>query len=610
MKRKRNKDKLPTETAPRLRVPKLCGADVELGNFILGLDLPGGTAFEASRALLAQIDGLPLAHWYEAPGYASLGLARESYLPFNGRYSWPQLDGHAPLTDVRAGCLEPGPGDGLAQPDGFDPQDWGRKFLASNGGCVYIDLNHLEVCLPEVCSAYDHVACWHAMLRIARKARDAADLRMPRGTKLQVLVNNSDGNGNSYGSHLSFLVTREAWDNLFHRKIHQMLYLAAFQASSIVYTGQGKVGSENGSRSVAFQISQRADFFETLSGSQTTFRRPIVNSRDEPLCGRAGRGSLKHGGPSSDLPDAGSPEEPAHRWARLHVIFFDSTLCHVASLLKVGVMQIILSMIEEERVDPGLILEDPVKAVVRWSHDPLLEARAALVDGREVTAVELQLLFLEQAKSFVASGGCDQTVPRAREILALWEDTLAKLHARDFEALAPRLDWVLKLQVLERAMRRQPQLRWDSPEVKHLDHLYSSLDRAEGLYWALETSGFVEKVVTEEEIQWFTANPPGDTRAWTRAMLLRRAGPELAHRVDWDRVQLKSGRGPAPAYRTVELADPLGFTRGEMEPVFSGARSLDDLLDGLGATTERPAFPGEGGDRSSLMEPHCGKETA
>ena len=128
--------------------------------------------------------------------------------------------------------------------DGYNPQDWGRKWF-TNGSCIYIDLDHLELCLPEVISAYDHVAAWQAMLRIAR-APVRGQRKAASGKKYQVLVNNSDGQSHSYGSHLDFLVTRRAWEEIFHRKLHPLLFLAAFQASSIVYTGQGKVGSENG----------------------------------------------------------------------------------------------------------------------------------------------------------------------------------------------------------------------------------------------------------------------------------------------------------------------------------------------------------------------------
>jgi hypothetical protein len=127
-----------------------------------------------------------------------------------------------------------------------------------------------------------------------------------------------------------------------------------------------------------------------------------------------------------------------------------------------------------------------------------------------LTAAELQMLFLEDARKFVEQAGLDEIVPRAGEILDLWEDTLAKLHARDTAALAHRLDWVLKRCALERALERRSDLDWDSPEIKHLDQMYSSLDEAEGLYWAYERNGAVERVATDAQIEWFARNPPED----------------------------------------------------------------------------------------------------
>jgi Pup amidohydrolase len=536
------------------RLPKLCGADIELGNFVLGLHSQRGTGYEASRLLLGQIDGLPRVEKFrgESCECPACRHARES----------------SELSQSFGPAKWSSQGNGAAQAV-VNPQDWGRKYLASNGGCVYVDLDHLELCVPEVLSAYDHVACWHAMLRIARGALESANEKLPRGKKIQVLVNNSDGRGNSYGSHLDFLITRRAWDNIFRRKIHYMLYLAAFQASSIVYTGQGKAGSENDAPEVSFQLSGRADFFERLVGEQTTHNRPIVNSRDEPLCGSRA---------------SGGDDDPAERMARLHVICFDNTLCHVASLLKVGVMQIVLAMIEAEQVNIELLLDDPVDALMRWSHDPTLQAQAIMTTGGELSAVALQLRFLEEAKRFVTGGGCDEVVPRASEILALWEDTLVKLQAGDFESLAPRLDWVLKLSVLQQVLDQNPDLTWGSPEIKHLDHLYSSLDPSEGLYWAYERAGFVERVVTDEQIERFTVSPPEDTRAWTRAMLLRWAGPDDVDDVDWDAIRFKTGyEHYRTIYRRLDLASPLGFTKEASERAFEDATTLDELLDLLGA---------------------------
>lgn len=551
--------------------PKLCGADIELGNFVLGVETNRGTGFEASRLLLREIDGLPRANTYRGEACNCAGCTKE----------------REALESAGSGKGKRGAagGNGGRQIT-INPQDWGRKYLPSNGGCAYIDLDHLELCIPEVISAWDHVACWHAMLRIARTAMVNANKKLPAGRQIQVLVNNSDGRGNSYGSHLNFMITRRSWDNIFRRKIHYMLYLAAFQASSIVYTGQGKVGSENGAPEVNFQLSQRADFFERLVGSQTTHNRPIVNSRDEALCGRS----------SSDESD------DAEEMARLHVIFFDNTLSHVASLLKVGVMQVVLSMIEAEDVNINLLLDDPVEAVLTWSHDPALLARAPLTSGEEITAVELQFRFLDEAKRFCAGGGCDGSVPGAAEILALWEDTLLKLQAGDLEALAPRLDWALKYSILQGVIDQRPDLSWESPEIKHLDHLYSSLDSSEGLYWAYENEGIIERLVAERAIEHFTANPPEDTRAWTRAMLLRWAGPDAVDYVDWDSIRLRVGyERYRTIFRRLDMASPLGLTKANADACFETAGTLDELLDGLSADDREMRNEGKSATTRTIM---------
>jgi len=427
-----------------------------------------------------------------------------------------------------------------------NPQDIGRKFLGSNGGCVYIDLDHLEVCTPEVLSAHEFVAAWHAMLRIARDAMTAANAKCRPGQRIMVLVNSSDGRGNAYGSHLNFLVTRRLWDDLFVRRLHPDLFvLIAYQVSSIVCTGQGKVGAENGRPDVAYQISQRADFFDQLVGPQTTYNRPIVNSRNEPLCGTTHQHSAASGN-RTDL-------------ARLHCIFYDSTLCHGSTLLKVGVMQIVLSMLEAGRLDKSLMLDDPLTALVAYSHDPKLAARARLADGRAVTAVELQSMYCECARAYVDAGGCDALVPRASAIVDLWEDTLDKLAQRDFDNLAPRLDWVLKRAQIERALASRG-LDWSAPEAKHLDHLYSSLDPDEGLYWALQSAGLTQTLIDDPGIEYFLHMPPENTRAWTRAMLLRHLPRERIRSVDWDRIEL-APKLAGQAGAVLHLPDPLGHTR-------------------------------------------------
>jgi len=451
-------------------------------------------------------------------------------------------------------------------------QDFGRKYVGSNGGCAYIDMSHLEMCIPEVLSAYDYVAYHHAMLRLAAEAQRRANAGRPDEEKIFVLANNSDGDGNSYGSHTNFLLTRRAYDNIFRNKLHYLLFLGSFQASAIILTGQGKVGSENNKPDCDFQFATRPDFIECLVGSQTTHSRPIVNSRNEAL---------------SD----------SDKYARLHVIFFDDNLAHVANFLKIGMMQIILTMIEDECIAPQLILEDPVKTVVRWSHDMTLQATGRTILGHQMTALEMQRAFYNRAKEFVARGRCDGIVPHAQDILDMWGDCLDKLdemqQAEDpfesdaFLGLVPRLDWALKLWIIRRAMSKKEELTWDSAGVKHLAQMYSSLDPEDGLYLAYKD--LTEQLVSEDQIDQALCQPPEHTRAYTRSVLLTLADPALVANIDWDEIKFKiNANSPYGQRRTIELDAPHKFNKQEVGDLLAGCDDIHQALDALGVPERDP----------------------
>ena len=149
---------------------------------------------------------------------------------------------------------------------------------------------------------------------------EAANRLLPAGEEIVIYKNNSDGKGNSYGCHENYLVDRAV---PFSRIVHE---LTPHLVTRQIYAGAGKIGEEVALRRdtvPAFQLSQRADFFEEEVGLETTLKRPIINTRDEP-----------HADPQ--------------KYRRLHVIVGDANLAEVATFLKVGVTALVLAMIEDD----------------------------------------------------------------------------------------------------------------------------------------------------------------------------------------------------------------------------------------------------------------------
>lgn len=400
-------------------------------------------------------------------------------------------------------------------------QDSGRVFLPGSGASIYIDLDHLELAGPECRSAMDFMKCFHGMLGIARQA--AARINERRTSKLRVHANNSDGHGHSWGGHMSVMLSRTAYDWIFGQRMHYLLWLASAQASSIILTGAGKVGTEHRRSDAVYQISQRADFFECLRSLDTTCHRPLVNTRDEALAGGD--------------------------FARLHCIFHDTTLCHTSLFLRAGLMQIFLAMIEAEMIDVRLCFEEPLAAVHSFSEDITLQTKARLIDGRWVTAIEHQLLLLESAESML-DGDAKLHIPGLEKLFSTWSQMLESFRENDRTHLAKHLDWLAKLAVLDRAAATYS-LDFSDPPMKALDLAWSDLQ--DGIYFSHEQTRAVDLLATGEEIRIAAQEAPEDTRAYTRSRIIRAFGGRGDLMIDWHQVVVARKNGKRAV---VHLPDP------------------------------------------------------
>ncbi len=247
------------------------------------------------------------------------------------------------------------------------------NLILTNGARLYVDHAHPEYSTPEVTNPRDLVLWDKAGERVmAEAARRAATV--PTVGTIHLYKNNTDNKGASYGAHENYLMRRQtAFSDI-------VSHLTPFFVTRQVFCGAGRVGRGQDGSQPGFQLSQRADYFEVEVGLETTLKRPIINTRDEP-------------------------HADADKYRRLHVIIGDANLSEISTYLKVGTTSLVLAMIEAKALSADLAIADPVAELKAVSHDPTLAHLIRLRDGRRLTALDLQWAYLERARAFTDSQG-------------------------------------------------------------------------------------------------------------------------------------------------------------------------------------------------------------
>ena len=412
-----------------MAIPKVCGIETEYGIAFRGS--PDGNPVVASSMLVnAYVEHRKVGWDFEdeSPGRDARGFAREDASP-------PEVETHLVNT------------------------------VLTNGARYYVDHAHPEFSTPECTDALQVVRYDKAGERVLARSMQAASRLLPPGQEIVVYKNNSDGKGNSYGTHENYLVDRAVPFSTLVR--HMIPWFVTRQ----IFAGAGKVGSEHGAAEAVFQVSQRADFFEEEVGLETTLKRPIVNTRDEPHC---------------------DPQ----KYRRLHVIVGDANLCEVATFLKVGTTAVVLSMIEDGFIDKDLSLATPVPTMRKLSHDPSLPDDVR--PGRRV----------EHARRWSSSGSSSAwprstptrsgstaaaTRPRWPTCMRRWEQVLTALED-DPRRLDGQLDWVTKYNLLDAYAARHG-LEWGDPKLALMDLQYHDVRPERSLYEKLVKAGKVERLL-------------------------------------------------------------------------------------------------------------------
>ncbi|MFC5754346.1 depupylase/deamidase Dop [Actinomadura rugatobispora] len=430
----------------------------------------------------------------------------------------------------------------VADPTQLTDEDLGlANVILTNGARLYVDHAHPEYSAPECTNPRDAVIWDKAGERVMADATQRAAM-VPGTHPIQLYKNNTDNKGASYGCHENYLMRRETpfADIVRH--------LTPFFVSRQVVCGAGRVGIGVDGRGDGFQISQRADFFEVEVGLETTLKRPIINTRDEP-----------HADPE--------------KYRRLHVIIGDANMSEVSTYLKLGTTSLVLAMIEDGFLTVDLSVDMPVAALRAVSHDPACKHLLTLRDGRKMTAVQLQMEYLEQSRKYVEDRYGADVDEMTKDVLDRWESVLHRL-GDDPMQLSRELDWVAKLSLLQ-GYRDRDGLDWSHPRLQLIDLQYTDIRAEKGLYNRLVARDRIDRIVTEPEVQAAIEDPPEDTRAYFRGRCLRQYAESVAA-ASWDSVIFDvPGR---ESLQRVPTLEPLRGTRQHVGALLDRCRTAADLV--------------------------------
>ena len=414
-------------------------------------------------------------------------------------------------------------------------------LIISNGARLYNDHTHPEYSTPECCELADLLASDRAGERILLHCARRRTAGRGSGV-VRLYKNNTDFEGHSYGCHENYLLSRRL---PFRQVVDGLL---PFLVTRQIFAGAGKVGVETGSRGggTTYQLSQRADFFETIASVDTMHRRPLINTRDEP-------------------------HADARRYRRLHLIIGDANMSEYATALKVGSTDLVLDLLEAG-LQPHFDLADPVGAVKEISRDMSRRWAVELHDGSTSSALEIQRAYLERARS--AAAGRDRETDW---VLAEWNRVLESL-GRDPLELVGRCDWVTKKWLLD-SFAGSEDLDWENPDhlswLQSQDLEYHNIDPEEGLFLLLENQDQVPRLTDEKRILRAMLEPPRGTRAYFRGKCLEKFG-EAVVSLNWDSIEFRlNGR--------VEVLDLKDFVDTEnitcYNQILDASRSVEDLIN-------------------------------
>ncbi|MCQ9336686.1 proteasome accessory factor PafA2 family protein, partial [Corynebacterium phoceense] len=201
---------------------------------------------------------------------------------------------------------------------------------------------------------------------------------------------------------------------------------------------------------------------------------------------------------------------------------------------------------------PNLAIVEPIARIRDIARDTTGRTVLELASGGTITALEVQQALHARAVEWLTQRP-DEGTPRTEleRVVTLWGRVLDALESGDLSDVAQDVDWIIKLQLLERYRDRLGG-DWGHPKLAQVDLTYHDIRPDRGLYSVLESRGLINRWTTDAAITRAVDTAPPTTRAWMRGQFLAKAKETGAnYTVDWTRMKVNR-----PEARVEEFSDP------------------------------------------------------
>lgn len=332
-----------------------------------------------------------------------------------------------------------------------------------------------------------------------------------------------------------------------------------------VFSGAGHVAREPGA--AIFSVSEKAAAIRSVARLYWDDARPMIDLKNFVFEGSTAVADEK----------------------RLHVMASDSNMSEFAEAMKFGTTSLVLRAIRAGYVPRSLRLRHPVRSLHAIAADATLTARIELVDGRKLTALEIQRELLRccdrHARESPAVAMADL------ETLRQWRRLLSDL-GEDPARCADRVDWIMKLRLIRGALDGEATLEELAPwreavltaervgvelqgdgrdmdrlrallptatfqrlrerlqangldpahlaeraeliyRAKKVDLKYHDITPGRGYHTRVRDAGLTVRLVSDEQVEEAIHQPPLHTRAFVRGAFVKRHYRDPKGRVNW-----------------------------------------------------------------------------